>query len=267
MALSTFNGNNFTDLSASIPNQRDLILYANAWNGRYWLVGGGYLDTGVLFLFNGIRIIDLSDQIARSVQDFGSVQALAWNGHYWLIGGENFLATYDGYEFTDLTNQLNSVLALSGICCTAVNAIAWNGAEWMLGGGTPVAQTGYSQGWIVTYSSGTIVNLTPEIIPSATDFIRNSSILTIAAAPDSWVIGGYLKNQGLLYEYSWKSFRNLSDLVSNFTYVNWVGAVAAQNHIQITSHNHLFPESRLIIRQCRGWVADTLDSFEDFRFE
>ena len=269
MALSIFNGNNFTDLSGSIPKQRDRILYTNAWNGQYWLVGGGYMDTGVLFLFDGRRIVDLTNQIAQSVPDFGSVQALAWNGYYWLIGGVHFLAAYDGYEFTDLTNRLDSVLTSSGSCYTTVNAIAWNGAEWMLGGGTPVAQTDYSQAWLATYSSRKIVNLTPEIKPPATDFIPHSSILAITAAPNSWVIGGYLKNQGLLYEYSGDSFTNLSNLVSNFTYVNWVGAGAAQNHIQTspTTHNHLFPESRMIMCQYKGWVADALRSFEVYRFD
>ena len=226
------------------------------------------MDAGVLFLFDGRKIVDLTNQIAQSVPDFGSVQALAWNGYYWLIGGVHFLAAYDGYEFTDLTNRLDSVLT-SSTCCTTVNAIAWNGAEWMLGGGTPVAQTDYSQGWLMTYSSRRFVNLTPEIKPPATDFIPNSSILTITGAPNSWVIGGYLKNQGLLYEYSGESFTNLSDLVSNFRYVNWVAASAAQNHGQTypSTHNHPFPELRMIMSQHRGWVADTLRSFEVYRLE
>ena len=268
MSLATFDGYNFTDLSGSLPGQRDAILYTNAWNGRYWLVAGGYMGTGVLFLFDGTKIVDLTARIAQSVPDFGSVQALAWNGYYWLIGGVHFLAAYDGYEFTDLTNSLDSALASSGSCCITVNAIAWNGAEWMLGGGTPVAQTDYSQAWLATYSPKRIVNLTPEIKPAAADFISNSSILTITAAPGSWVIGGYLKNRGLLYEYSGDSFRNLSGLVDDFRYVNWVGAGAAQNQIQRfpTIHNHLFPDSRMLWSQYKGWVADTLRWFEFYHF-
>jgi hypothetical protein len=219
-------------------------------------------------LFDGTKIEDLTARIAQSVPDFGSVQALAWNGYYWLIGGVHFLAAYDGYKFTDLTNRLDSALA-SSTCCTTVNAIAWNGTEWMLGGGTPVAQTDYSQAWLATYSSREIVSLTPEIKPPATDFIPNSSILTITPAPNSWAIGGYLKNQGLLYEYSGESFTNLSDLVSNFSYVNWVGSGAAQNRIQTypPTRDHELPESRMIMSQYRGWVADTLPSFEVYRLD
>ncbi len=267
MALSIFNGNNFTDLSASVPNQLDQILYTNAWNGHYWLVGGGYMDLGVLFSFDGTRIVDLTDRIAQAVPDFGSVQALAWNGDYWLIGGENFLAAYDGYKFTDLTNRLYLAFGSNG-CCTSVNAIAWNGAEWMIGGGTPVAQTDYSRAWLVSYSSMKFVNLTPKINPAAAEFIPNSSILTITAAPNSWIIGGYLNGKGLLYEYYGGSFTNLSHLVSSFTYVNWVGAVAAQSHVQTLppTHNHAFPESRMSRSQYKDWVADTLSSNEDYRF-
>jgi len=266
MALATFDGNNFTDLSGSLPGQQDSILYTSAWNGWYWLVGGGYKGTGVLFLYDGREIVDLTKKLAQAVPDFGSVQALAWNGYYWLIGGVNFLAAYDGYRFTDLTNRLDSVLASGGSCST-VNAIAWNGAEWMIGGGTPVAQTDYSQGWLVTYSSGTIVNLTPRISTTAAEFVSNSSILSVTAASNSWVIGGYLKNRGLLYEYSGGSFTNLSDLVSSFTYVNWVGGVAVQYHMQsfVPVHYHYeLSEPRMIRGQYKGWVADTLPSFEDY---
>ena len=136
----------------------------------------------------------------------------------------------------------------------------------MIGGGTPVAQTDYSQGWLVTYSSGTIVNLTPRISTTAAEFVSNSSILSVTAASNSWVIGGYLKNRGLLYEYSGGSFTNLSDLVSSFTYVNWVGGVAVQYHMQsfVPVHYHYeLSEPRMIRGQYKGWVADTLPSFEE----
>jgi len=269
MSLSTFDGHDFTDLSDSIPRQRDAILYTNAWNGQYWLVGGGYGDDGVLFSFDGVSMVDLTAQIAQAVPSFGSVQSIAWNGYYWLIGGVNFLAAYDGYAFADLTNKLDSALTQSGACCTSVNAMAWNGAEWMLGGGTPVAQTDYGQAWLATYSSTGFVDLTPEIKPLATDSIPNSSILDVAAAPNSWVIGGYLSNRAFLYEYTGKSFTNLSDLVSNFAYVNWIGAERAQNNSQRSpsAHNHAFPESRMIMSQYKEWVADRLRSFEIYRFD
>jgi hypothetical protein len=275
MSLATFDGYNFTDLSNLVPDQQDGILYANAWNGRYWLVGGGYKDIGVLFSFDGRKIRDLTNNITEAVPEFGSVQALAWNGHYWLIGGYHFLAEYDGHKYTDLTNRLGSVLSSSSSCCTAVNAIAWNGSEWMLGGGTPVSQTNSSQAWLVTYSSRGLENLIPEINPTARGLTSSSSsILTITAAPNSWVIGGYSQNQGLLYEYSGVSFTNLSYLVSNYTYVNWVGAGVTQNHVQTvpthpTTRNHaIIPESTSrMMSQYQAWIADTLHSFEMYRFD
>jgi hypothetical protein len=192
------------------------------------------------------------------VPNLGSVQSLAWNGHYWLIGGKNFLAAYDGYEFTDLTNKLDSVLQLNGACCTAVNAIAWNGAEWMLGGGTPVAQTVSSQAWLVTYSSATFVDLTAGIKPTATDFVPGSSILTIKATQHSWIIGGCSNNRGSLFEYSGTSFTNLSALVNNFTYVNWVGAGTVQNHIQLvpTTYNTPMIESMMMLGQIEESIID-----------
>jgi len=224
MALSLFNGNNFTDLSSKVPHQRDIILYTNAWNGQYWLIGGGYYGNGTLFSFDGKKIVDLTPMLAQAVPTFGSVQSLAWNGYYWLIGGADFLATYDGYWFTDLTPKLNSALELNGDCCNSVNAIAWDGAEWVLGGGTPVAQESYSQAWLAKYAAGVFADLTSQISPTVAD----SSILSIAAAGSWWVIGGYLNGQGSLYVYTGASFTNLSHLVTNYTYVNWVGAYSVQ---------------------------------------
>ncbi len=269
MSLSTFDGYDFTDLSSWVPRQRDAILYTNAWNGQYWLVGGGYDENGVLFSFDGSKIVDLSDQIGPSVSNFGSIQAVAWNGYYWLVGGESFLAAYDGHTFTDLTGKLDSVLKLSGTCCAIVNAIAWNGAEWMIGGGVPVAQMSNSQAWLVRYSAQNFVDLTQEIKPPSTDLTPPSSVLTITATPDSWIIGGYLKNHGSLYEYSGKSFTNLSALVNNYTYVNWVGIGSEQNTAQIapTTYNPIFPESRMLTGQFVQWVPVPLQLIEVNRFD
>jgi len=182
------------------------------------------MSDGRLFSFNGTKIVDLTPEIAQDVPTFGSVQSVAWNGEYWLIGGVDFLATYDGYGFTDLTDKLNGVLAMRGGCCSSVNAIVWNGVEWMLGGGTPVAQTDYSHAWLVQYAFGRFTDLTPKIASPGSDEAQNSSILTIAASDTSWIIGGYSKGRGLLYQYSGAAFTNLSYLLSDFTYVNWLGA-------------------------------------------
>ena len=233
MSLSLFNGSDFSDLSSSVPGQRDAILYANAWNGEYWLVGGGYRDYGTLFTFDGKKIVDLTSTIAQAVPSFGSVQSLAWNGYYWLIGGEDFLAKYDGHRFTDLTPELNTILMHRDDCCSSVNAIVWDAidGEWVLGGGTPIAETDYSNAWLVKYAAGTFTDLTSKISARAADFVPKSSILSIAVAGGSWILGGYSDGQGWLYEYSAGLFTNLSYLVSSYTYVNWVGAYSFQRHI------------------------------------
>jgi hypothetical protein len=261
MALALFNGSNFTDLSSSVPEQQDGILYANGWNGEYWLVGGGYDDEGILFSFDGRNSTDLTALIARSVPTFSSVQSLAWNGYYWLIGGVNFLATYDGHRFTDLTNKLDLTLDLNGGCCSSVNAIAWDGAEWMLGGGVPVAQTGYYGPWLVQYSQAGFRDLTSQILPPAADLIPAfSSILSITATDGAWIIGGYTNGEGSLYQYSGGQFTNLSYLVRDFTYVNWVGASTSHNRALANSDpsNPCPPESPPVLRQSEGLTLKIL---------
>ena len=223
LSLATFDGDNFTDLSGNLPEQMDGILYANAWNGKLWLIGGGYGDTGVLYSYDGSVFQDLTQQIRRMVLDFGSVQSLAWNGNYWLIGGINFLAKYEDNQFTDLTPQLASALNWTGTCCNSINAIAWNGREWMIGGGAPVAQFSDSRAWLASYSSNHFVSLTSTLGDVATEAFE-SSILTVTSIGDSWFIGGYANGHGILYSYSGSTLIPLSDLVTKFTYVNWVGA-------------------------------------------
>jgi len=234
MALGIFDGNKLTDLSASVPNQRDFILYTNVWNGKYWLIGGGYMDGGALFSYDGKNIVDLTSGLAQAVPSLASVQSLAWNGYYWLIGGVGFLATYDGHKFTDLTPQLDSMVQLTD--SNAVNAIAWDGEEWVLGGGVPVTwpadYTAASRAWLLKYEAGRFTDLTSKIIPPVAETILASSILSIAASDGWWIIGGYSNGRGSLIEYTGNSFSNLSNLVDNYTYVNWVGARIFQEHIQ-----------------------------------
>lgn len=111
MALGLFDGHNFTGLSSDVPDQWDAILYANAWNGNYWLVGGGWEgNEGVLFRYNGNNFTDLSPNLESVIPQFDSVQAIGWNGEYWLVGGVGFLVKYDGQNFTDLTPELDNSL-------------------------------------------------------------------------------------------------------------------------------------------------------------
>jgi len=225
MALATFTGSKFTDLSSDVPEQQDAILYTNAWNGQYWLVGGGYLSSGVLFTFDGNKIVDLTTRIQAAVRSFASVQALAWNGEYWLIGGIGFLAEYDGRNFTDLTQQLTHSLSMSDF--NAVNALAWNGDSWMIGGGGPIAQVTTGTAWIASYGTAGFVNLSSSLPSYVTGENAVSSILGITVANGTWILGGYSNDRGILLTYHAGRVTDYSHLVSQFTYVDWVFASSA----------------------------------------
>ncbi|MGA2973063.1 MAG: hypothetical protein ABSE39_10665 [Candidatus Bathyarchaeia archaeon] len=223
MSLGTFNGTVFTDLSNLVPNQHDAILYANAWNGLYWLIGGGYLGYGRIFAFDGSRLVDLTTQAKQAIPSFASVQSIEWNGKYWLIGGIGFVAQYNGHNFVDLTQQLKTAVRTEKFY--SVNAIAWNGQSWMIGGGTPVAQVTPSQAWIATYTSAGFVDLSPALPLYISKATQTSSILTITAASESWIIGGYSGNQGTLFVYNGAYLTDYSSLVSDMTYVNWASSL------------------------------------------
>ena len=230
MSLATFDGSNFTDLSNIVPHQQDAILYANAWNGKYWLIGGGYLYTGVLFTYDGHSVIDLTRSVENAVPNFESVQAIAWNGIYWLIGGIGFLIKYDGQRFVDLTPEINAVLSdkdrLNPSCCNAVNTIAWNGTTWMIGGGTPIAITSpQSAAWAVTYDGASKFTDLTRLLPSyLTAPVQVSSILTVTYTNGYWIFGGYSDGKGALFLYANNTFNDISDLIREMSYVNWVGA-------------------------------------------
>jgi hypothetical protein len=187
------------------------------------LMGGGYLSDGRIFTFDGSRIVDLTTQAKDAIPSFASVQSIEWNGNYWLIGGVGFLAQYNGHNFVDLTQQLKTALGKADFY--SVNAIAWNGQEWMIGGGAPVALVAPSQAWMAAYNSAGFVDLSftlPLYISNAT---QTSSILTITAANESWIIGGYSGNQGTLFVYNDAYLTDYSSLVSDMTYVNWASAL------------------------------------------
>jgi len=227
MSLATFDGYKFTDLSGIVPRQQNAILYANAWNGTQWLIGGGYGKAGVLFAFDENETIDLTDNLHEVVQSFASVQSIAWNGNYWLIGGIGFLAKYDGYNFVDLTSELNAALSEAYVSHLTVNAMAWNGSTWMMGGGSPVAQLTTESAWAALYGPHGFVDLSPSLREAygSKSYDSHSSILSVRDSGNSWVLGGYSRNHGVLLTYSNGAFVNLSNLVNaTMSYVTWVGA-------------------------------------------
>jgi len=217
-SLGIFNGTAFTDLSGSVPDQQDGILYTNAWNGDYWLVGGGYLQHSVLFTFDGHNFVDLTQQAQNEINSFASVQAVAWNGEYWLVGGMGFLAEYDGHHFVDLTENLEKAVSTDFY---SVNAIAWNGDTWIIGGGAPVAIIASSEAWIATYNGRTFSNLT-SILPTYVAKGEDSSILGVTEFDGTWIFGGYSNGRGILLAYNGRILTDYSRLVSGLTYVDWV---------------------------------------------
>jgi hypothetical protein len=256
MSLATFDGYNFIDLSGKVPRQQDGILYANAWNGTHWLVGGGYADSGVLFSFDGATIVDLTDRISSTVRSFASVQSIAWNGKYWLIGGIGFLARYDGYKFVDLTLQLRSSLhahlvnvasIVDALASTGwgarhssqltVNAIVWNGSSWMLGGGSPVAQPTPNVAWLASYGANGFIDLSSSLPAYVSQPEQTgSSILSICHTESNWIFGGYSDDRAILFSYDNGSFVDMSHLVSKMSYVIWVGSET--NHLSDTGRDH-----------------------------
>jgi hypothetical protein len=225
MALGLFDGASFTDLSGLVPDQQDEILYTNAWNGQYWLVGGGWLSSGILFTLNGNTTVDLTTQAAEAISNFTSVQSVAWNGNYWLIGGMGFLAKYDGHTFVDLTPQLE--YALGTKILYSVNTIAWNGQSWMIGGGRPIAQLGTSHAWVAVYNRGDFYDLSSSLPTYVSDNTQNSSILDVTPVGETWVLGGYSGTKGLLLTYDEATTTDYSNLLNNFTYVDWVSGIQA----------------------------------------
>lgn len=230
MGLGLFDDHNFIDLSTRIPDQWDAILFANAWNGHYWLMGGGWEgNQGVLIRYDGTNFTDLSPELESAMPQFDSVQSVQWNGDYWLIGGVGFLAKYDGEKFTDLTPQLNAALdtrhALRiSSCCNAVNALEWNGVSWLIGGGAPVSVTQPLTAWAATYDGAKFIDLTSLIPTDIRTATLGSSILTIAHTSDSWFLGGYANGNGTLLSYVNSKIADLSNLIGGkMSTVNWIG--------------------------------------------
>ena len=95
----------------------------------------------------------------------------------------------------------------------------------MIGGGTPVAQVTPSQAWIATYTSAGFVDLSSALPLYISNATQTSSILTITAANEFWIIGGYSGNQGTLFVYNDAYLTDYSSLVSDMTYVNWASTL------------------------------------------
>lgn len=265
MALAAFDGDNFTDLSREVPEQQDAILYANAWNGKYWLVGGGFEDVGILFAISGSSVTDLTSEMFGAVQTFGSVQTIAWNGNYWLIGGVGFLAKFDGQNFTDLTSQLNFAVNQGSFenCCVTVNSVSWSGSAWMLAGGSPVALTGVGPAWAAIYNSSGFDKLTsilPLYSPTTRSVTPDSSILSVTFIDGFWILGGYSNGRGILYSYNKGTFKDLSDLVNGMSYVIWVGAISSQHEsfpIRYSPHPWYLISKNLILTPAMRWNEQT----------
>ena len=238
MAFLTSNGT-FIDLSQSIPQDMDGILYASAWNGFNWLVGGGWygFNTGALYQVTPTGAIeDMTSMITQWVPNFSTVQSIEWNGTDWMIGGVGFLALYNpstGAVY-DLTGALDSVLntndSLDNSMTNAVNSIVWTNDTWMLAGGAPVGFDGSENqtAWVASYDpqSGQFSDLTSQVIPSS--ILSESSmsgILSMACDDVGCALGGFAGSNPVLIWYNGSSTMDLSDTIpsGNMNYVQWVG--------------------------------------------
>jgi hypothetical protein len=242
MSLGLFNGSNFIDLSTKLPCE-DYILYSSAWNGHYWLIGGGYLSNGALYSYtpsNG-TINSLSSLISSTLgTSLPSVTSIGWNGTSWLIGGMGFLAELQAGRAIDLTKDFNSTAPNVLVYPNSVNSIIWDSSNktWYFGGGLPMSLTPSlagkaEQAWLDSYTGtgpGTFADLTSKIPADRLD-TSNSAILSLSLlkSTSTLVIGGYstpAPNQGMLLFYDIKSgtITDESSTVSGFGYVDWVGA-------------------------------------------
>lgn len=242
MSLGLFNGSNFIDLSSRLPCD-DFILYASAWNGQYWLIGGGYAESGaVLYSYNPSNntINTLSPLLQKALgSDFHPVTSIAWNGDYWLIGGMGYLVKLDNGKVTNLTKKVNAVTSDLLNYPNSVNSIVWDSASktWYFGGGLPMSLTpslggASEQAWIDSYlttGKGSFTDLNSKAIPSKYLETSDSAVLSIGLDGSSTlVIGGYstpVSNQGMLLLYNIRSgtTTDASSTISDFGYVDWVG--------------------------------------------
>ncbi len=225
MAFLTSNGT-FIDLSQSIPQNQDGILYASAWNGVNWLVGGGFnnFNLGVLYIVSPDgNIVDITNLITEWVPNFNAVQSVAWNGTDWMIGGGNFLAEYNpstGAVY-DLTGALDLALSPNDSMsnyANSVNSIVWTGTTWIIAGGVPVGFMGPADqtAWVASLDpqSGKFSDLTSHAIPSS--ILSESSmsgILSMACNDLGCVLGGFAGNSPVLVWYNGSSAIDLSSTI------------------------------------------------------
>ncbi len=240
MSLGLFNGSNFIDLSGAqglLPEQNDFILYASAWNGHYWLVGGGYQSNEILFRFNPItsRFTFLTPAIEASTGRQGAITSIAWNGKTWLIGGMGFLASYNGKTFASLTSGLNAALPTKDELTypNSVNQILWDAQTktWVLGGGLPIALVGSPESaWVASYKSGDRPAF--KNVPAITASVLStpqSSVLSLAYSGKTLIVAGYDSpgsNRGMIlfYDNTTDTVTNMTTSLGNMGYVDWAAA-------------------------------------------
>lgn len=151
-------------------------VYAIAWNGSSWLIGGqrspGGADQGVLVALSGNAVTNLTGSIANDFAG-GGVWSVGWNGTSWLIGGNSsktatLLGLSDG-SFTDLSSRL-----VGHGSHPWVQMLAWNGDEWMVGG----------HGVFGLWTSTGYIDLFP------TSPFQKGGVYASAWNGTSWLVGG-----------------------------------------------------------------------------
>ncbi len=119
-----------------------------ASNGSYFLVGGGYNNSGAtspgrLWKYNPSASgpaawtnLCTNNNLSTDLNfNINIVYEIGWNGSAFLIGGNNGqLAITDGTNFTNLSTNFISPAGGNFGGTNTVNAIIWDGYNWIIGG-------------------------------------------------------------------------------------------------------------------------------------
>ncbi|MGA8605023.1 MAG: hypothetical protein WB788_08215 [Thermoplasmata archaeon] len=151
-------------------------VYAIAWNGSSWLIGGqrspGGADQGVLIALSGGTVTNLTGRVADHFAG-GGVWSVGWNGTSWLIGGNSSkaatLVAWNNGSFTDLSSRV-----VGHGSQPWVQMLVWNGGEWMVGG----------HGVFGLWTSTGYVDLFPR------SPFQNGGVYSAAWNGTSWLAGG-----------------------------------------------------------------------------
>lgn len=172
-----------------------------------------------LYFYDGKEAVDITSNVASSDPATNAKQLLIGpienNGSYWLImttrvGGPGHLYKFDGTNWTDLSNALQTAAPRTVF---GGGSIGWNGTFWLIGS---------NPGYLVTYDGQTFTNITAQV-PNPE---KNQTYMDIAWN-DAYFLFLMLStgNHGRLYKYDGQVITQVEgiDANNNLTTVGWNG--------------------------------------------